>query len=318
VGPERRARDLPGMAPDPQLVQPDSALDTRRHDRSWSPRRGSSRRSVSCVTSATTRCTRRSTSSFLQTQWLGGDLRDIITTSLAAGDSVGAPTTWVLSNHDCRASCLPARSSGRDQAPQRDRIGDPQPDAVLGLRRARAATTLMLALPGSATSTRARSWDCRTPPTCPTTYARTRPGRAAVTSTAAGTAAACRCPGKATGRHTASAPLAGPGCRSRRPTRRWPSTGRWASRAQPSSCIARCWPLVASMVWAGARCVGLRATPRTSWPSSTCRPSEAVLVITNLGPEPVALPGGVKELLASGPLTPDGLVPTDTTAWLTT
>ena len=44
---------------------------------------------------------------------------------------------------------------------------------------------------------------------------------------------------------------------------------------------------------------------------------EPVLVITNLGPTPVALPAGAQRLLSSGPLTPEGLVPTDTTVWLT-
>jgi alpha-glucosidase len=42
-----------------------------------------------------------------------------------------------------------------------------------------------------------------------------------------------------------------------------------------------------------------------------------VLVITNLGAEPVAVPGGALALASSGPLTPQGLVPTDTTVWLT-
>jgi alpha-glucosidase len=39
-------------------------------------------------------------------------------------------------------------------------------------------------------------------------------------------------------------------------------------------------------------------------------------VITNFGPEPVALPPGSTVLLASGPLIDDG-VPTDVTVWLT-
>jgi alpha-glucosidase len=40
-----------------------------------------------------------------------------------------------------------------------------------------------------------------------------------------------------------------------------------------------------------------------------------LLVVANLGAEPVALPEG-EVLVASGPLTVDGAVPTDTTAWL--
>ena len=40
-----------------------------------------------------------------------------------------------------------------------------------------------------------------------------------------------------------------------------------------------------------------------------------MLVVANLGAEPVALPDG-DVLVASGPLTDDGAVPTDTTVWL--
>jgi alpha-glucosidase len=44
---------------------------------------------------------------------------------------------------------------------------------------------------------------------------------------------------------------------------------------------------------------------------------ERVVVITNLGAEPVAVPGGALGLVSSGPLTSNGMVPTDTTVWLT-
>jgi alpha-glucosidase len=43
---------------------------------------------------------------------------------------------------------------------------------------------------------------------------------------------------------------------------------------------------------------------------------ERVLVIANLGAQPVAVPGGAQILVSSGPLTSRGLVPTDTTVWL--
>ncbi len=88
---------------------------------------------------------------FLVSPWIASALRTEITASLDAVAEVGAPQTWVLSNHDVvrHASRLgyqpvpgPLRMKG---------IGadDPQPDAEVGLRRARAATTVMLALPGS-------------------------------------------------------------------------------------------------------------------------------------------------------------------------
>ncbi|HEU5456637.1 MAG TPA: DUF3459 domain-containing protein, partial [Nocardioides sp.] len=40
-----------------------------------------------------------------------------------------------------------------------------------------------------------------------------------------------------------------------------------------------------------------------------------LLVVTNLGVDPVALPSG-EVLVASGPLTDEGAVPTDTTVWV--
>ncbi|HET7398591.1 MAG TPA: glycoside hydrolase family 13 protein [Intrasporangium sp.] len=87
---------------------------------------------------------------FLLTPWDARALSDTIARSLRASDSVGAPTTWVLSNHD-----VVRHATRLGLAPTGERVrgigaGDPQPDRELGLRRARAATSLMLALPGSA------------------------------------------------------------------------------------------------------------------------------------------------------------------------
>ncbi|MGV8846845.1 glycoside hydrolase family 13 protein, partial [Tessaracoccus sp.] len=86
---------------------------------------------------------------FLTAPWDAAAHRDVISSSLAANDSVGAPTTWVLSNHDVMRH---ASRLGRDDTSDRNGSGpdEPQPDNVLGLRRARAATLMMLALPGSA------------------------------------------------------------------------------------------------------------------------------------------------------------------------
>ncbi|MGI9085956.1 MAG: glycoside hydrolase family 13 protein [Aeromicrobium sp.] len=89
---------------------------------------------------------------FLMTSWLASDLRATITETLAAAESVGAPQTWVLSNHDVVRHATRLGYPQTPGPPRRSGIGagDPQPDAALGLRRARAATTVMLALPGSA------------------------------------------------------------------------------------------------------------------------------------------------------------------------
>jgi alpha-glucosidase len=69
---------------------------------------------------------------YLNAEWDAGALRSVIDRSLATAGSVGAPSTWVLSNHDMKRHVT--RYGGGE----------------VGQRRARAAALLMLALPGSA------------------------------------------------------------------------------------------------------------------------------------------------------------------------
>ena len=69
---------------------------------------------------------------FLQAQWSADSVRDAVEGTLVATGSVGASPTWVLSNHDV---VRPVTRYG---------------GGATGLRRARAAALLMLALPGSA------------------------------------------------------------------------------------------------------------------------------------------------------------------------
>jgi alpha-glucosidase len=71
---------------------------------------------------------------YLNTPWEAGELRAVIDLSLHTAGLVGAPSTWVLSNHDVQRHVT--RYGGAEDG--------------LGLRRARAAALLMLALPGSA------------------------------------------------------------------------------------------------------------------------------------------------------------------------
>jgi alpha-glucosidase len=87
---------------------------------------------------------------YLEQLWDAGDLRRTIDESLAANDAVGAPTTWVLSNHDVMRHASRYGYDGPVELESGVGVDDPQPDRALGLRRARAATALMLALPGSA------------------------------------------------------------------------------------------------------------------------------------------------------------------------
>jgi alpha-glucosidase len=87
---------------------------------------------------------------YLEAAWSAPAQYAVITRSLEATESVGAPTTWVLSNHDVIRHASRLGLPIGTPRPVGIGIGDPQPDPVAGLRRARAATLLMLALPGSA------------------------------------------------------------------------------------------------------------------------------------------------------------------------
>ncbi|MFM7030517.1 MAG: glycoside hydrolase family 13 protein [Micrococcales bacterium] len=88
---------------------------------------------------------------FLNSQWDAATLFATINESFEAFDGVGAPSTWVLNNHDVIRSA--SRFGGLlVKATDSDGIGpeDPQPDRELGLRRARGAALFMLGLAGSA------------------------------------------------------------------------------------------------------------------------------------------------------------------------
>ncbi|RKN08172.1 glycoside hydrolase family 13 protein [Streptomyces radicis] len=87
---------------------------------------------------------------YLDCPYRAADLRLVIQESLDAYGAVGAPATWVLNNHDDVRHV--SRFGLPTGTPTDDGIGprDPQPDLALGARRARAATGVMLALPGAA------------------------------------------------------------------------------------------------------------------------------------------------------------------------
>ena len=88
---------------------------------------------------------------YLETPWDAAALRAVVTDSLRIYGAVGAPSTWVLSNHDVVRHA--SRLALTAENPQGHGIGPRSPGKPIpeqGLRRARAATTVMLSLPGSA------------------------------------------------------------------------------------------------------------------------------------------------------------------------
>lgn len=86
---------------------------------------------------------------FLTAEFAPDSYRKVIAESLAAMDSVGAPTTWVLSNHDVVRATSRLGLSKTGKGPNGIRPFEEQPEVELGRRRALAAHLLQSALPGS-------------------------------------------------------------------------------------------------------------------------------------------------------------------------
>jgi alpha-glucosidase len=87
----------------------------------------------------------------LKADFGAADFRDVIDFCLAEAERAGSSTTWVLSNHDVvRHATRYGLPRGVDLDEWLMAEGQVPPlDEARGLRRARAATLLMLALPGS-------------------------------------------------------------------------------------------------------------------------------------------------------------------------
>lgn len=88
---------------------------------------------------------------YLSTSWNADSVKSVVDHSLGAFGAVGAPSTWVLSNHDV------IRHSSRLALGALDSVvpgglgpkSADKPDPEVAMRRGRAATTFMLGLPGS-------------------------------------------------------------------------------------------------------------------------------------------------------------------------
>ncbi|WP_448072352.1 glycoside hydrolase family 13 protein [Georgenia yuyongxinii] len=262
---------------------------------------------------------------FLVARWDAHALRGVIASSLRANDEVGAPTTWVLSNHDVvrHASRLGLERTGK--GPNGIGPQDPQPDAALGLRRARAATLLMLALPGSAYVYQGEELGL--------------PEHTALPDAVRQDPAFFRTRGAEKGRDGCRVPLPweadAPGFGFSPTGTTWlPQPGAWAELAvdaqtgRPGSTLElyRSALRQRGELGLGVGALALAAEHQdadtvvglvSTAPAGATRP--AVLVLANLGPAPVALPEDTEVLLASGELVHDGggvTLPSDTTVWL--
>ena len=87
---------------------------------------------------------------YLSCPWDAKQLREVIDNTLALNAPVGAPATWVLSNHDVdRIVSRYGRADTAFSLQQRTYFHSFPVDLELGTRRARAAALLTMALPGS-------------------------------------------------------------------------------------------------------------------------------------------------------------------------
>ncbi|MGK5742432.1 glycoside hydrolase family 13 protein [Micromonospora sp. URMC 103] len=247
---------------------------------------------------------------YLLASWTAPAQYAVITRSLEATDAVGAPTTWVLSNHDVVRHASRLGLPVGTPRPNGIGIGDPQPDAALGLRRARAATLLMLALPGSAYLYQGEELGLPEHTTMPD-EARQDPTWTRSGHTQRGRDG-CRVPIP----WEADAPSYGFG-----PTdASWlPQPGVWAEYA-----LDRQRDVTGSTYEMYRTALRLRREHGLGRGTLAWRESgDAVLtfdnggltVLTNFGEAPVPLPAGAEVLHASAPLTDDGAVPTDATVW---
>lgn len=252
---------------------------------------------------------------FLQSQWRAADLREVIESSLAAADSVGAPSTWVLSNHDVVRHASRLGLPVGQRRPNGIGAEDPQPDRALGLKRARAATQLMLALPGGAYLYQAEELGLPD--------STDMPGASRQDPTY------LRSAGKELGRDGCRVPI--PWVKDAPSFGFGPSDQTWLPQPEiygeyavdqqdgvEGSTLELYRSLLRTrrerdlgtggLVFAEGFDDDVVALVNTGQ-------GEDTLVVANLGTEPVALPDGASVLVASGPLTDDGLVPTDTTVW---
>ncbi len=254
---------------------------------------------------------------FLDTHWDAGALTAVIEASFRSNDAVGAPTTWVLSNHDVVRHASRLGLDQRLPRPNGIAADDPQPDPELGLRRARAATALMLGLPGGAYVYQGEELGLPEHTTMPHDV-RQDP----------------------TWHHTKGGVVGRDGCRVPMPwVKGAPSQGfgpgndPWLPQPEayadlavdqqdgvPGSTLELYRTLLrlrrglglgrGSLAW-DARCEGEVVAYR----NRVADGATEVLVVTNTGHAPVDLPEG-ELLVGSAPLDDDGRLPADTTVWL--
>ena len=240
-----------------------------------------------------------------------------IVAALSAHEAVGAPPTWVLSNHDTvREVSRYARPQGGRPLRKLDDLIDLPADLDVGRRRARAAALLMLALPGGAYVYQGEELGLAEVEDLPED-ALQDPGWEQSGRTQRGRDG-CRVPIPWSGNappfgfspDDASAPPWLPQPPAWRELTAEAQTGDESSMLElyrRGLALRRAQPALGdgTLHWLEAP-EGALAFARD--PGFQC--------LVNLARDPVSLPLDGEILLASGPLTDDGLLPGDTAVWL--
>ena len=251
---------------------------------------------------------------FLARPWDASGLRASIDSTLALHAPVGAPATWVLCNHDVTRTVTRygRRDTRFDFATKA--FGTPT-DLVLGLRRARAAALLSLALPGAVYLYQGEELGLPEVEDLPVERLQdpmhlrsggTDPGRDG-----------CRVPLPWSG-------VAAPYGFSPEGVEPWlPQPADWAAltveaqAGDPDSMLS----LYRAALAVRRAEPGLRGDTFEWLAGDTdvlaFRRGTDLVCVVNLSREPVALPAHTTALIASGPLD-DGRLPADTAVWLRT
>jgi len=254
---------------------------------------------------------------YLSCPWDARELRLVIDETLALNAPAGAPATWVLSNHDVDriVSRYGRADTAFDLARRRYFHGFPV-DLPLGTRRARAAALLTMALPGSVYIYQGEElglWEVQDIPDelrqDPIFY---------------------RTGGDDPGRDGSRVPLPWSGMEPPfgfspaeavsepwlRQPKEWRDLTVAASSASAGSMLRLyrdALRIRGSELFSGDALIAWQPSPEGVLAFDR---GSRVRCVANLSPAPVPLPPHAAVLLASGPVTDEGLLPPDTTAWL--
>jgi alpha-glucosidase len=251
---------------------------------------------------------------YLETPWDRNALEKVVAESLREFGKVGAPSTWVLSNHDTirhtskyGVPSIPLHGQG---------IGpnSEQPDEAMGLRKARAATAFMLGLPGGAYIYQGEELGL--------------PEHTMLEGKYRQDPTWFRTNGEKVGRDGCRVPLpweanGGPSFGFNTTGKSWlpapESFKRYARDAQegvPGSTLELYKRLIKERKEFAMGSGEFRFAPEYSSDSTLAYTNNGVLVISNFGPDSVNVPAGKLLVTTQHDLTVEGVLEHDQTAWI--